>query len=1169
MSQSLEIIRRAIDAKTSDGHMYLTKGVSFQSLSSVFEESSFFVIRANREGSIHGLIESLRKRIPQPLLTTTLIEAMESLQMGLVQDGDLRGRQLAFWAVFCETIPHVLLVDESAWVLPILEHCYADPISQMNPDIQMVRKGRALLTCGLAGDFSLEILDLRGTASDSIREKLTEEDTVNRILKLVGGDLARFEKMLEDAADFAPRLNFYRYLSLPPRERILLDIISVNKASIQPSLLHRSASFLSQVEGFTSALKSLLSSGLIERKITKGEVKIALSDVNLSREILASIGDARKEDIHFHLAQSGVVEGFNASFICEHFLKAKNELALTFVEKAIQSLRKQGEIERCTVMYEGWLELEENPERLKDAQKGLVEALENLGEFEKALSYLQGQDDSESKSIKARLLNRLGRFDETIKMLENEASLESVFSRSEANFALGRHEEILDELLPFLNELPGEGEQSEYLHRLNDMRKAISKVYIVKGKFEEAKTYLEENLELAEMWGWNKELSESKTYLGIIALRTEKDGEAKRLFEEALSHSHHASDHFPRACLLNMAILSQRSRQFDDALRVGFQAMRDAKRIGDVRVYANAARNVATVYQDLGAFKKAKHILHNLESEEKEDTLGGAWNLFISATLYQDAEEFETSKGYYEKLNLHRLARNFEPILSIQLSRVDGELGVSNSGPFAESDNILIQGFQALRIAEASADFLEMVESGERAAEKLSLVKKDVSALYATLCVVRGWKGLGNSDNASKVMRRLLERIASLEDDIPSAFKKNFLGKPILRHVFSEANQLGVSLPETLRIEVNPKEERLERERFSDFIGEDASLHRVFRLIDKVAPSEAAVLIYGESGTGKELVAEALHNESDRAPGPFVKVNCAALVEDLLLSELFGHEKGAFTGALGQKIGRFELADGGTIFLDEIGDISANTQVSLLRVLQEGTFERVGGTTSQKVDVRVVAATNKDLEKLVEQGSFRLDLYYRLKGVVIETPALRHRRDDVGRLAKHFVETQSEKTVSDGAIQMLSRYSWPGNIRELQNFMQSVLLFVDGQSIERRHIEDFKDFFISGEFDYSLADVNTDYLSLEPKTNEGTDLKKEIVLDGNLENAIVRRVIEKGESISELKKRLEIECIRAALIETKGNVTKAAKILQMKRPRLSQIIGDHPDLVALKTRLTA
>ena len=233
---------------------------------------------------------------------------------------------------------------------------------------------------------------------------------------------------------------------------------------------------------------------------------------------------------------------------------------------------------------------------------------------------------------------------------------------------------------------------------------------------------------------------------------------------------------------------------------------------------------------------------------------------------------------------------------------------------------------------------------------------------------------------------------------------------------------------------------------FTNMIGKTDKIQKLFRLVEEVAATNTTVLIRGESGTGKELIANAIHYNSLRVKRPFIKINCGVLAESLLESELFGHVRGAFTGAIKDKIGRFEMANGGTLFLDEIGDISLNMQLKLLRVLQEGEFERVGGTETIKVDVRIIAATNKDLEKAMEEGSFRQDLYYRLNVIPIEVPPLRERAEDIKYLVYHFIEKFNKiygkniRDIEPQALNVLEKYHFPGNIRELENLIERIIV---------------------------------------------------------------------------------------------------------------------------------
>jgi formate hydrogenlyase transcriptional activator len=249
------------------------------------------------------------------------------------------------------------------------------------------------------------------------------------------------------------------------------------------------------------------------------------------------------------------------------------------------------------------------------------------------------------------------------------------------------------------------------------------------------------------------------------------------------------------------------------------------------------------------------------------------------------------------------------------------------------------------------------------------------------------------------------------------------------------------------------EKEIAETGRFEEIIGESDTIRAIFHQVEQVAPTDATILILGETGTGKELIARTVHRSSARSHRPLVKVNCATLPSALIESELFGHERGAFTGAVKRKIGRFEVADGGTIFLDEIGDLPLDLQAKLLRVLQDGEFERLGSLETQRVDVRVIAATNRDLLQAIEAGGFRADLYYRLRVVPIELSPLRERPDDIPLLAWHFVrrhQTAMNKTIRripSKITEAMRRYEWPGNVRELANVMERAVILTKGETL--------------------------------------------------------------------------------------------------------------------------
>jgi Nif-specific regulatory protein len=301
---------------------------------------------------------------------------------------------------------------------------------------------------------------------------------------------------------------------------------------------------------------------------------------------------------------------------------------------------------------------------------------------------------------------------------------------------------------------------------------------------------------------------------------------------------------------------------------------------------------------------------------------------------------------------------------------------------------------------------------------------------------------------------RLFDENISLEEDVRLL--------SIIASMIAQAVRLRQSAEEErqrlMAENVRLQEALQEKFRPANIIGDSDAMQAVYELIGQVCGSEATVLICGESGTGKELVANAIHYNSPRAEGPFVRVSCAALPETVLESELFGHEKGAFTGARARRKGRFELADGGSIFLDEVGDFSPATQVKLLRVLQEREFERVGSTETIEVDVRVIAATNRDLQELMDDGQFRRDLYYRLNVFPLHLPALRERRIDIPLLADHFVEEYAAKNgktirrISSAAMEMLTSYDWPGNVRELENCIERAVVLAGDEIIHAHQL---------------------------------------------------------------------------------------------------------------------
>jgi two-component system nitrogen regulation response regulator NtrX len=353
----------------------------------------------------------------------------------------------------------------------------------------------------------------------------------------------------------------------------------------------------------------------------------------------------------------------------------------------------------------------------------------------------------------------------------------------------------------------------------------------------------------------------------------------------------------------------------------------------------------------------------------------------------------------------------------------------------------------------------------------------------------------------------------------------DFIEKPLSLERVSLAVRHGLD-EQRLREENESLKKRIERR--YEIVGESKEIKALRQQIARAGPSNGWVLIHGESGTGKELVARAIHNASRRASGPFIEVNCAAIPQELIESELFGHERGAFTGATAMKRGKFELADGGTIFLDEIGDMSLATQAKVLRVLEVQEFQRVGGTKTLKTNVRVIAASNKDLKQEIKKGMFREDLYYRLNVVPLEVPRLRERPDDIPRLAQYFLQEfsreygQKPKTIENDALALFVRYDWPGNVRELRNIIERLIIMSFGPTIK-------------------LEDVPPPLNGTSPTHTSGSP---------GTPPAPVNRY----STMKEARAAFEREFIVQKLKENGGNVSKTADAIGMERSNLHRKI---------------
>jgi two-component system response regulator HydG len=420
---------------------------------------------------------------------------------------------------------------------------------------------------------------------------------------------------------------------------------------------------------------------------------------------------------------------------------------------------------------------------------------------------------------------------------------------------------------------------------------------------------------------------------------------------------------------------------------------------------------------------------------------------------------------------------------------------------------------------------IKQADDGQAAIDAVEKGFFDLILMDIRMAEVSGLEALKQIKEISPGIPIIIMTAFASVDSAVNALKSgayDYLTKPL------DIDELKILVGKALRFHQLEKENLFLKERlndrfdFSNIIGRGPAMKKLFDTMALVAPSEATVLIFGESGTGKELIADAIHQNSSRQDRPFIKVNCAALPETLLESELFGHEKGSFTGAVARKQGRFQLAHKSSIFLDEVAEMAPTTQAKILRVLQEREFEPIGSTQTIKVDTRVIAATNKNLEEEIKQGRFREDLYYRLNVVNLEVPPVRERREDVSLLADFFLKQYAEKNkriikgFTPRAMDLLMRYEWPGNVRELENVVERAVIMARGEMITPAEFPD-----ILQKLD---PEVKATYVNLSP-----------------------------GRTLKDVEK----DMIISTLEETSGNRTHAAKILGISRRTLQLKLKEY------------
>ena len=1000
-----------------------------------------------------------------------------------------------------------------------------------------------------AGGLRLERLELGGLDVDGVRHFLGSEEVVRRVLGLTRGDPALLEALTSQEPT---RRADDPLAEASESEARLLELVAVFGRPLGAETLRLLTRL--PLSELGRCIAQLTRRRVLDKLVVDGELRVGLARAGDQAAIHEAIPPARRRALHAEIGAYLEARGEEELEACaSHLLHSgRRRKAVLVTLEAGQRLELSLCFERAAELYERALPLA-SPAQTLELCRRLRGVLRLAGRLDRALEYarrcLEARPDDTDAALVLVDLHLLRR---------DPAAARDELERIERRAGASLDKEELARLLALTaracyqagdrraaREAATRGLALDPAVRQRvSLQNTLGKLSLEDGETDQARALFVDNLERSRAAGLSVDAALAEIQLGLIELEGHAFDEAERRYCRALELTRAMGEHrLQGACLQHLAVIAERRGAYDLALARYQEAVTLWKQAWLRGYLAWVALDLGRLYLRLGHVERARAMAALSERmESAEVPLRGRINraLLHGCIARHECHYGEAEARFRQAEELALSGEQVERQLEAQLELAELRLEQGLPGealallaarvcpPAAEHLQLralLLQGRALLaseRFAEARGPLAEALERGDQ------LPDPEV-AWQSRYLLSRVARQQGREAEA----RRLLARAATLEADLRQRVPRELLERVVeqpLRRGLDLALRQGSSAPISPPSTVRPPS-------FAGMVGRHPRMQQVFAHVEKVAPTDALVLIRGESGTGKELVADAIHRGSRRAKRPLVKVNCGALVESLLLSELFGHERGAFTGATERRKGRFEAADGGTIFLDEIGDISPATQVALLRVLQHQSFERVGGTTPITVDVRIICATNRDLEQLVAEGRFREDLYYRLKGFVVEVPPLRERIDDLPALCEHLLaavareRTAPVRRLEADALRLLQRHGWPGNIRELENVLRSVSLLSDNAALG--------------------ADDFTDY----PELGSGAPTEHGAAAGGRPHP--YEQIRQSGLGLRELKKQIEHECIIEALQESAGSIAGAARLLGIKRPRLSQMIKEH------------
>lgn len=1021
-----------------------------------------------------------------------------------------------------------------------------------------------LLDLPRAGRAPVRVVALRSFGLGEIREYLARDEVVERLYQATGGMPGLLSQLGPPEAPSVELLE-KRIASLAQADREVLEVIVVSpkavSAEVVGAVLERMGRSAAQVR---ERLENLSRRCWLVASVVGGQPLFRSSEAQ--REALERVLPSNKAaQVVGHLADVfGQQEDWSAR--AELLLRSGfGPIDVSEVERAADKLVERSVLGEAVGLYERLLALVPREVRaplhvkIGDLEEARGHWRSSLRHALRARRGLREDGQAELAIRVARRAIKLGKLGLAERVLRAATFSGTGLAAAEAAAARAEVEVLRGNLGAALEVYRGAetafGAHPEPLARV---RNAAGRAWLVRGDLGRARACFEENLRIARSLDRVALASEALLNLGVVA---QKAGEAERASSLYVAAARGAPRPVEARAWANVGSLHVAEGRFDLALDELTRALRAFSRAGMLREAAHAASNLARLHLLLGDLDKASELSNYslgiaqgmgeryLQASallnsgtilvERDDGLG-------ALGLLEEARELFQVLGSIDQSTLASALKARAHLLLGERTLAERELERSAGGAGGSGAPGLEAELVRAELCLASGDLLGAGRAMARARDA-ALTEADWEAPVRVGTVAAKIRRAGGDLAGARVeILRAARLLEELVERVPPARRRQFLALPRWKEVL-ESGGVG-RLPGPLPVSgTTPPGDS-----YRGLVGSSKAFAKVVRQLEPVARTQTTVLLRGESGTGKEVVAQALHDLSLRRAMPLVKVNCAAMVEDLLLSELFGHEKGAFTGAVRERKGRFELAEGGTLFLDEIGDISPKCQIALLRVLQEKEFERVGGVKTLKVDVRVVCATNRPLEKLVAEGRFREDLFYRLKGVTLELPPLRDRVEDLPELAAHFLHRigrergESPKRLSPATVEVLGRHAWPGNVRELENVLASATIFSEGETVEPSALAHI------AELAALVTTVPSEGPAPEPGFVDQGPLLGEIDYYG-----IARR---RGISLKELRHEVEADCIRKALGEANGNISEAARLLRMKRSRLSQIINGEAAL---------